>query len=119
MFYFSYKQVIGLYQINNYPIVEAGQKADQILPKDARVLAPYNGDSAFLYQINRPGWPFETLPLKDLISKYGVSAYVSVSKDAKTKWIMRHFKTLAETDHYVIADLTTLIQDFDPKDPEP
>lgn len=119
MFYFSYKQVIGFYQVNNYPIVEAGQRADQILPKDARVLAPYNGDTAFLYQINRKGWPFETLPLKDLISKYGVTSYVSVSKDAKTKWVMRHFKTLAETDTYVIADLTTLTQDFDPKDPEP
>jgi len=119
MFYFSFKQVKGFYQINNYPIVEAGQKADEILPKEARVLAPYNGDTAFLYQINRKGWPFETLPIKDLISKYGVSAYVSTSKDAKTKWVMRHFSVLAETDHYVIADLTTLKQDFDPKDPEP
>lgn len=119
MFYFGYKKVIGFYQINNYPIVEAGKMADQILPKEARVLAPYNGDTAFLYQINRPGWPFAALPLKDLISRYGVSAYVSTSYDAKTKWVMRHFKVLAETDHFVIADLRALKQDFDPKDPEP
>ncbi|MDO8619117.1 MAG: glycosyltransferase family 39 protein [Candidatus Daviesbacteria bacterium] len=119
MFYFSYTQVIGLYQINNYPIVEAGRKADQILPKDARVLAPYNGDTAFLYQTNRPGWPIEALPVKDLISKYGVTNYVSVSKDAKTKWMMKYFTVLVDNPDYVIVDLTHLQRPFENSDREP
>lgn len=118
-FYFGWKVVGGFYQINNPVIIEAGRKADQILPKEAIVVAPYNGDSAFLYQTNRPGWAVVALPLPELVSDYGVTAYVSVSQDAKTKWVMRHFKILEENKNYMIADLTKITGKFDDMDPEP
>lgn len=108
MFYFGWKAVIGLYQINNYPIVEAGRMADKILPKDARVIAPYGGDSAFLYQINRAGWPVLPLPVSEMIGKYGATAFVSTAKDADTKYIMQHYVVLEDTPNYVIVDLTRL-----------
>lgn len=119
-FYFGWKQVSGLYQINNYPIVEVGRKADKILPKDATVLAPYNGDTAFLYQTNRPGWALIPTSLLDLIADYGVTHYISTSLDTKTAWIIRHFQLLEQTDTFIILDLTKLEKDFDNKlDPEP
>lgn len=119
-FYFGWKLVGGFYQINNPVIVEAGRKADQILPKEAVVVAPYNGDSAFLYQTNRPGWAVAALPLAELVSDYGVTAYVSVSQDAKTRWVMRHFKILETNKNYVIADLTKITGKLDVElDPEP
>ncbi len=118
-FYFGWKEIKGLYQINNPAIVEAGKMADKILPKDAVVLAPYNGDTAFLYQTNRAGWPFVVLPITDMIADYGVTSYVSTTLDAKTKWIMRHFKVLEQKDNYVIVDLTTIVAKLDFKsDPE-
>ena len=118
-FFFSYKIVSEFYKINNPDMVEAGHVADRILPKDAVVLAPYNGDSAFLYQTNRPGFPQASLPIPDLVTDYGVSAYVSTTKDDKTNWILKHFEVLFKTDKFVIADLTKLKYPLSSLDPEP
>ncbi len=118
-FYFGGKQIIGLYQINNPSIVEAGKLADKILPKDTIVVAPYNGDTAFLYQTNRSGFAFVILPITDMIADYGVSAYVSTTMDAKTVWISKHFKVLEQKPNFIIIDLTTLTSKLDFKlDPE-
>lgn len=118
--YLGWGEVKGLYQINNPAIVEAGKKADEILPKNAVVLAPYNGDSSFLYQTNRSGWPVVAFPIPEMIEKFGVSAYVSTAKDAKTKWVMRRFVVLVDNPNYVIVDLTRENPGFDYKyDKEP
>lgn len=119
-FYFSWDRVKGFYQINNPAIVEAGKEANRLLPKEAIVVAPYNGDTAFLYQINRPGWPFVSIPITDMIADLGITAYVSTSFDAKTNWVMRHFNILEKKDNFVIIDLTKLTSKLDFKlDPEP
>lgn len=119
-FYFGFKQVSGLYQINNPAIVEAGRVADKILPEDAVVAAPYNGDTAFLYQTNRSGWPLVPESLKSLIADFGVTHYISTTKDNKTNWVMRHFEVLVDTQNYVIVDLTKMSQSFNQiADPEP
>ncbi len=119
-FYFGWKYVKEFYKINNPPIIEAGKKADQILPKEAIVVAPYNGDTAFLYQINRPGWAVTALPLREMVADFGVTYYISVNKDDKTNWVKRHFYVLWEEDSFLIADLTKLKKKFDDTvDPEP
>lgn len=114
MFYFTWLEVKDLYRINNPSIIKAGKKADEILPKTAIVVAPYNGDTAFLYQINRPGFPFTPLPLTELISKYGVTHYVSTARDHETEWVIRHFDVLVDTEEFVIVDLTKIRKDLDP-----
>ncbi len=120
VFYFSWTQVKEFYKINNPPIIMAGQAADRILPKDAVVLAPYNGDTAFLYQTNRTGWAFIPSSIKDVIADFGVTSYVSVARDSKTTWIMRHFRVLKDSPQFVVADLTKPTKNLnDPKDPEP
>lgn len=119
-FYFSWTQVKEFYKVNNPPIVEAGKKADKILPKDAVVIAPYNGDTAFLYQINRKGWAFVTSSIKDMIADFGVTHYISVDKDNKAAWVKRHFQLVEETPQFIIADLTKPIKNLnDPEDIEP
>lgn len=118
-FYLSYMQVKGFYQINNYVIVEAGREADKILPKEAIVVAPYNGDSAFLYQINRPGWPITALPLKELVADYGATHFVSTTRDDKTNWVLRHFEILEDNPRFVIANLTKISSPITPEDQEP
>ncbi len=118
-FYFGFKVTKEFYKVNNPSIVEAGKKADQILPKDAIVLAPYNGDTAFLYQTNRPGFAAGALPIPDLVADFGVNYYISTTKDNKTNWVMRHFEVLVDNPHFVIASLTNLKKPFDILDPEP
>lgn len=108
-FYFSFTQIKGFYQINNSVIIEAGKKANQILPQDAIVVAPYNGDTAFLYQTNRPGWPVTALPLVSMVADYGVTHFVSTTRDDKTNWVLRHFKILEDNPKFVIADLTKIL----------
>jgi len=111
-FYFTWTQVRGFYQINNPVIIEAGKKADQILPKNAVVVAPYNGDTAFLYQTNRAGWPVTAFPLVEMVSDYGITHFVSTTRDDKTNWVLRHFKILEDNPKFVIADLTQIIIPF-------
>ncbi len=117
--YFTWTQVKELYKINNPPIIEAGIFADKILPKEALVLAPYNGDNAFLYHINRPGFPVGAFPVLELVSRYGVTHYVSVNRDDKTNWVLRHFKILEDNPRFVIADLTRIEKPLTADDKEP
>ncbi len=119
-FYFTWTQVKEFYKINNPPIIEAGKMADQILPKGGVVVAPYNGDTAFLYQINRQGFPVVAYPLPQLVSDYGVTHYVSVNRDDQTNWVLRHFEILVDDPKFIIADLTKPKGNlYDPKDKEP
>lgn len=113
MLMFTWTEVKGLYQVNNNSIVTAGKRADKVLPKDAIVIAPYNGDTSFLYQTNRAGWPFVAYPVDELKEKFGANYYISVNYDAKTKWVIRKYKVLEATPEYVIADLREVNPGFD------
>ncbi len=105
MFAFSWHEVRNFYNINHPEIVMAGEKADQILPSGAKVIAPYGGDTAFLYQINRQGWPRITKTVDFHIS-LGATHYVSVNFDEVTRQLMKDYRVLEETGDYVIIDLT-------------
>lgn len=104
----SWYEIRGFYNINHPEIVEAGQAADRLLPPNAKVIAPYDGDTAFLYQINRAGWPvtYSSQSLEPQI-KLGATHLVSVNYDDLTKKIMQTYKVLAATEKFVIVDLTT------------
>jgi hypothetical protein len=103
-------QIRGNYQINHGEIIDAGKRADEILPKDARVIAPYNGDTAFLYQTNRWGWPAIDDSIDRDIEK-GADYYVSVDLGSPdTKLIESRFKTVEKTDKYIIVDLHKTIR---------
>ncbi len=110
--YFGWYEVKGLYQINNNSIVIAGEYADKILPKDAVVVAPYQGDTSFLYHVNRPGWPVVAFPIDDLKNRFGVNYYISVNYDAKTNWLMKKFTVIEQNPKFVIIDLTKEQPDY-------
>lgn len=103
--YLGWYEVKGLYQINNWSIVKAGIAADRLLPKDAVVVAPYGGDTAFLYQTNRIGLPLFPAGVEDAIENYGVQYLVSVAQDTETKQAMEKYQVIKETKEYVIVDL--------------
>lgn len=107
MLSFSWFTIRTYYWINRPDIVEAGKAADAILPKDAKVIAPYNGDTTFLYQTQRQGWPLGF----DIDKKIamGATAYVTVSSgdnDGETRDLAQKYTVLVRNDKYAIIDLT-------------
>lgn len=98
---FGWYYIRDFFNINHPEIVEAGRAVDEKTKKGALVIAPYNGDTAFLYQTNRAGWPIVEGTIEDLIKK-GADYYVSVNFDALTKQLIE----IANDKHYKIIDLT-------------
>lgn len=98
-------QIKGNYVVNHWEIIEAGNAIDKLIPKDAVVVAPYMGDTAFLYQTKRSGWPAVDNSIDNII-KQGASYYVSVDLNSQdTKDFAKRFKTLVKTDKYIILKL--------------
>jgi hypothetical protein len=95
----------GNYNINHPEIITAGKAADELLPPNALIVAPYNGDTTFLYQTKHAGWPVVNESIEEIIKK-GATHFVSVNFDDDTNRFMQSFKILKKTDQYVILDLT-------------
>lgn len=104
---FSWYTIRTYYWINRPEIVEAGIAADRLLPKDVKVIASYNGDTTFLYQTKRQGWPLGfDIPQKIAM---GATHYVTVSTgidDGETQALASEYTVLVMNDRYAIIDLT-------------
>ena len=103
-FSFSWYQVKGYYQINHPEIITVGKTAQKLLPQNAKVIAPYQGDTAFLYQIDRPGWPAITRPIEDLINK-GATHLVTLQDDEASRYWRSKCRVIAKGESWWIIDL--------------
>jgi len=104
---FSWFTIRTYYWINRPEIIEAGRMADSILPNDAKVIAPYNGDTTFLYQTKRTGWPLG-FDIDQKISM-GATHYVTVSptdQDFETMTLAKKYMVLVRNEKFAIIDLT-------------
>jgi len=103
-FYFSWQIIHTYYWINNPKIVEAGIAVNKLTPIDSKIIAPYGGDTTFLYQTNRQGWP-QGFEIEDKIKK-GANYYVNINvNDPETLYVMNKWKTVFKTNDYVIVKL--------------
>lgn len=100
---FGWFEVRGYFNINNPAIVAAGQAVDQLLPEDAVVIAPYQGDPAFLYQTNRNGWPVGG-NIEERMEN-GANYYVTTSRDAEYQELKEKYTLINETDLFSIIHL--------------
>ncbi len=100
----SWREIRSYYWINNPAIVEAGLATDKLIPKDAKVIAPYGGDTAFLYQTNRQGWPvgFEIEKKISLGADYYVNTNVP---DLETQYVLKKWTPIVTNDRFVIVKL--------------
>jgi hypothetical protein len=89
---FSWFEIRGFYNINNPAMVEAGKAVDQITPADALVIAPYGGDTAFLYQTNRRGWPIGG-NIETRIEQ-GATHYVTTAMDAEAQDLATRYQVI-------------------------
>ena len=106
-FGFSGYQVIEYYKVNNPVIMTAGKYVDQTLPKDAIIIAPYTGDTAFLYQTARSGWPtevYDVSKVKSLVAPRPLYL-VSVNFDTYTNMMIKKYPIIFKNDLFVILNL--------------
>ena len=79
---------------------------DRLLPKDATVIAPYNGDTAFLYATNRNGYPIVDRPLTEFVQN-GTKYFVSVDpNDQGIQNLTNNCQIIEKTTDYVILELS-------------
>lgn len=105
---FSWHQVSGYFNVNHWEYVEAGAAVDRLVPADAKVIAPAFGDTHFLFQTNRTGWPigFEI----DQKIEQGAQYYVTTSYDDEARELEKTYATLEKTDRFLILDLTHTLE---------
>lgn len=97
-------EVRGYFNINNPAIVAAGNRVDELAPQDAKIIAPYMGDTAFLFQTNRTGWPIGG-NIEEKI-KAGASYYVTTTRDSEYQELIKSYSLVEETDQYSIIKLS-------------
>ncbi len=104
MFYFGWHQVKDYFNINNSSIVIAGEAVDRLIPKDAKIIANYTGDTSFLYQTKRKGWPSFEKDLPEMV-KMGASYLVLVNPTEQDLGLGKTYKIISQTPQYVLFDL--------------
>lgn len=106
--YLTWQQIAGYFNVNNWNYVKAGAAADRLLPTDAIVIAPAMGDTYFLFQTKRRGWPIG-FEIEDKIAK-GAQFYVSATYDWEAKLLEEQYPVLEKTAEYIIIDLRSTLE---------
>lgn len=101
---FGWWQIKEFYHINHPEYLEAGTAVDQLLPEHAKVIAPAFGDTQFLFQTNRTGWPIG-FEIEDKIAK-GATHYVTTSYDDEARALETEYFIVEKSDDFLILDLT-------------
>lgn len=100
----SWQQLKGYYNINHWEYIRAGKAVDENTPADALVIAPAFGDTQFLFQTNRLGWPIG-FEIDQKISK-GATHYITTTMDDEANELLLQYQTIVQTDEYLLLDLT-------------
>lgn len=104
MIFLGWYFVRDYYNINNPSIIVAGEAVDKLTPKDAKVIANYNGDTSFLYQTKRSGWASYEKPMPEMI-KMGADYLVLANPTSSDMYFAKFYKIVAKTDQYIIFNL--------------
>lgn len=100
----SWRYVKEFYIVNHWEYVRAGAAVDRLTPLTSKVIAPAFGDTQFLYQTKRSGWPIG-YSIDEKI-KLGATHYVTTSKDDEANELKKRFTIIEETNEYILIDLT-------------
>lgn len=104
MFAFGWFAVRDYYSIQHPNIILAGEAVDKLTPKDAKIIAPYAGDTTFLYYTNRKGWPVFDRTFK-AFKKAGASYIAFADPTPEELHLETLFKPVIITSQYAIFDL--------------
>ncbi len=102
---FGWFGVRDYYSIQHPNLILAGKAVDRLTPKNAKIIAPYGGDTTFLYYTNRKGWPVFDRSFKDF-KKAGASYIAFADPTPEQLHLETEFKPIIITSTYAIFDLT-------------
>lgn len=105
MLAFSWFEVRSYFNINHPEIVVAGNYVNIHTPTTAKIIAPYQGDTAFLYQTNRTGWPIGG-EIKAKISQ-GAEYYLTTTLNDEANQLLKTCQPVIATDQFTLIDLKT------------
>jgi hypothetical protein len=103
-FFFGWYFVRDYFNINNPSIIAAGNAVDMLTPKNAKVIANYNGDTSFLYQTKRSGWASFEKGLPEMI-QMGADYLVLANPTSVDLNLGKTYKIVSQSNQYVIFNL--------------
>lgn len=108
MISFSWYQIKNYYTINNTKMIESANLAKTFIPTNSLVVAPYNGDTAFLYQTGHSGWPNEIYELEEARQYHpNVPIYlISLNNDKYTNDMASNHQIIKKTNDFTILDFS-------------
>lgn len=105
MLVFGWYFIRDYFNINNRAIVTAGMAVNKLTPSQAKVIAPYDGDTSFLYQTNRQGWASFEKDLPIMIHM-GADYLVLVNPTPNDfNGFGKHYQIVASSPEYLIVNL--------------
>lgn len=100
---FGWYEVRGFFNVNDWNMIEAGKRIDEITPTYAKIIAPYQTNPAFLYQTNRHGWTMGYDIDKKIAE--GATYYVSTSYDDEARQLEKKYTLVEKNDKFIIIKL--------------
>jgi hypothetical protein len=100
----SWIQVRGYFNTNHTEYTKVGLRVQALTPTDALVISPAFGDTQFLYQTNRDGWPIGS-NIDEKI-RLGATHYVTTTNDDEARLLEEKYFVIEKTDEYILIDLT-------------
>jgi 4-amino-4-deoxy-L-arabinose transferase-like glycosyltransferase len=101
---FGWYSIRDYYSISRQSMLDASKAVNELTPKDAKVIAVYNGDTTFLYHTNRQGWPVVERSFKDFISA-GADYIAFAEPNEEELSLSELFEPLIIEERYAIFDL--------------
>lgn len=105
MIAFRWYDVRDYFNINNPSLIIAGKAVSEVTPENAKIVAPMDGDTTFLYQANRQGWPSFEHDLPTLIHMGADYLVVVNPTQSDFTGFGKQYKTVASSSAYLILDL--------------
>lgn len=103
-FYLSWDIVKDYFNINNRVMLQAAKIVDEKTPRDALVIAEYQGDTTFLYHTKRKGWPSFQASIPDMIV-LGAEYLILLYPKPQDYDLGKTYKVVAQTNEYILLDL--------------
>lgn len=105
MFSFSWFLIRDFYTMQHGEIYYSGMEIDKILPKNVKVVAPFGGNTTFLYYINRQGWPVFDRDLSEFI-RQGAQYMAFTNPTPQELEFIKYFEVTGKGKQYIVFDLT-------------
>lgn len=102
---FGWYYIRDYFNVNHKEVVEAGKVADRLLPKDVKVIAPYNGDTTLLYYVNRQGWPVFNKSIEEFLAQGANYLVIANPTQDDFTGFGTQFEQVASSSGYLILKL--------------